>query len=238
MKKTYLFLLLSAFLCSCSSVPQIVPGKGAVYGTVTANSHKEILAKASKKKDSIYSGLGGIIFTEQMVNYPELKEIFVCLVSPSFRSKKDHLLIVNDNEMSHRSLAIGVGDRLAIQNNSTKALTFFIAGKDDDIQIYSPIKPGERSSLVVEIEGDLELGSDENEALQTTLLARKGLIAQQHASGDSYSFENLYPGNYKILFWFWRLGLVEKSINIKGGENIQLNQILSVDKIMDSRNEP
>jgi hypothetical protein len=237
-RQTYTILLLAVFLYSCSSVPEIIPGKGAIYGTITANSHKEILAKASKNKDDIYAGIGGIIFTDQMVNYPELKELFVCLLDPSSQGGKDHLLIVDNEKMSHRSLAIGKGDKLTIQNNSSKTLTFFLAGKDEDIQVYPSIKPGERSSLTVQLEGDLELGSDEDESLQTTILSRRGLIGQQHKSGEQYSFENLSPGSYEILFWFWRLGLVEKNIRINAGENINLNQVLSVDKILESKNEP
>jgi hypothetical protein len=238
MKNINLIFLLLVVLYSCSSAPEIVPGKGAVYGTITANSHKDILAKASKKKEGAYGGLGGIIFTEQMVNYPELKELFVCLVDTSLQGGKDHLITVSNQKLSHRSLAIGKGDRLTIQNDSTETLTFYLAGKDEDIQMYSPIKSGESASLIVESEGDLELGSDENESLQATLLSRRGLVGQQHSSGDNYIFKNLQPGQYKILFWFWRLGLIEKNIVIKAGENIELNQILSVDKILDSKNEP
>ena len=238
MRNTYTILLLLIFLCSCSTAPKITPGKGAIFGTITANSHKDILAKAKKNESDIYTGAGGIIFTEQMINYPNLKDLFVCLIDPSWQGGIEHLLVVNNEGMSHRSLAIGKGDRLTIKNGSSKTLTFFLSGKEDDIQIFSPIKPGDRSSLIVELEGDLELGNDENETLQTILLSRRGLIGQQHSSGDQYVFENLHPGQYKILFWFWRLGLVEKNIYVKAGENIQLNQILSVDKILESKNEP
>ena len=238
MTKSLLLLFLLVVFISCSSAPEIVPDKGAVYGTISAESHKDILAKASKNKDGIYKKKGGIIFTEKMVNYQQLKELFVCLIDPSSTGGRDHLLIANDNNMSHRSLAIGKSDRLSILNNSSATLTFFLAGKNDAIQVYSPIKPGERSALKVGLEGDLELGSDENESLRTTLLSRRGLVGQQHSSGDQYSFSNLRPGQYKILFWFWRLGLVEKNIIIKAGENIKLNQILSVDKILASKNEP
>jgi hypothetical protein len=238
MNKHIFIPLFFAFLASCSSVPEIIPGKGAIYGTISAESHKDILAKALKNNSQSYKGIDGIIFNEQMVNYPKLKELYACLISSSFSEGSDHLLVVDNEKISHRSLAIGTGDRLSIQNNSSKTLTFFLAGKDDAIQIYSPIKPGGRSSLIIELEGEIELGSDEDETLMTTLLSRKGLVGQQHSSGDQYIFENLNPGRYKILFWFWRLGFVEKSIFIKAGENISLNQILSVDKILESKNEP
>lgn len=230
--------LIAVNLASCSSVPETIPGKGAVYGTVSAESHKDILAKALRGKNGLYGKNGEIVFTDQMVNYDNLKEIFVCLVSLSFKGGNKHLLIANNENMSHRSMAIAKGDRLWIQNRSSQTLTFYIAGKNDGIQVYSPIEPGGRSAITVEQEGDLELGSDENELLKTTLMSRRGLIGQQHSSGDQYAFENLHPGSYKILFWFWRLGFIEKNIVIKAGENVELNQVLSVDKIMESKNEP
>ena len=233
------FLILIA-LVSCSSMPEVIPGKGAVYGTITAESHKDVIAKAKGGGDiygGIYGDNGKVVFTEQMVNYEKLKELFVCVLDPSFSGGNDHLLIANNEKMSHRSMAIAKDDRLWVQNNSSRTLTFFIAGGDDEIQVYSPIKPGERSVIIVQQEGELELGSDENESLMTTLLSRRGLVGQQHSSGDKYSVENLNPGQYKILFWFWRLGFVEKTIFIKAGENIELNQILSVDRILQSKNE-
>ncbi len=237
MIKIFPVILILISLASCSSGPELKPGKGAIYGTVTAESHKDIIAKASKDNDGFYGGDGRVVFTEQMVNYEKLKELFVCILDSSFSGGNDHLLVANNKRMSHRSLAIAKGDRLWVQNNSSSTLTFFIAGRDDEIQVYSPIKPGERSMITVQQEGELELGSDENESLMTTLLSRRGLIGQQHSSGDKYSVENLNPGQYKILFWFWRLGYVEKTIIVKAGENIEVNQILSVDKILQSKNE-
>lgn len=238
MRKILATTLILISLNACSSAPAIVAGKGAVYGTVTAESHKDIIAKAAKGDTGIYGNDGQIIFEKGMVNYQELKELYVCLINSSFKPGKDHLLVADNNKMSLRSLAVAKGDRLWVQNNSSRTLTFFLAGQDDSIQVYSPVNPGERSVIEVKQEGNLELGSDENEALVTTLFSQAGLISQVHTSGDNYLFEKLEPGPYKILFWYWRLGFIEKNIIIKDGENIKLNQVLSVDKIMANKNDP
>jgi len=238
MKFFLITILILIFLSACSSTPEIVPGKGAIYGTVSAESHKDIIAKAAQGGEDGYGNKGEVVFGIGMVNYQQLKELYVCLINPSLKNGKDHLLIADNDKMSHRSLAIAKGDRLWVQNNSSKTLTFFLAGQDDSIQVYSPVNPGERSVIEVEQEGSLELGSDENEALITTLFSRAGLTSQIHSSGEEYLFKNLDPGQYKILFWFWRLGFIEKNIIIKAGENIKLNQILSVDKIMANKNDP
>jgi hypothetical protein len=237
MMKFFPIFLILISLASCSSGPESIPGKGGIFGTITAESHKDIIAKASKDNDGFYGGDGKVVFTEQMVNYEKLNELFVCVLDPSFLGGNEHLLFAKDKKMSQKSLAIAKGDRLWVQNNSSRTLTFFIAGEDDNIQVFSPTKPGERSVITVQQVGELELGSDENESLMTTLLSRKGLVGQQHSSGDKYSLGNLSPGQYKIIFWFWRLGFVEKTIYVKAGENIEINQILSVDKIMQSKNE-
>ena len=237
MRKFLLNFLTLIFLSACATGPAIVPGKGAVYGTISASSHKDIIAKAAETGRDAYGDKGEVVFTKQMVNYHQLKELYVCLLNPSFTGGKDHLLIADIDKMSHRSLAIAKGDKLWIQNYSSKVLTFYLAGQGDEIQVYSPIKPGERSVITVEQEGNLELGSDENETLMTSLLSKPGLKSQKHSSGEKYSFENLEPGSYKLLFWFWRLGFIEKNITIRAGENIELNQVLSVDKIMASKND-
>ena len=93
MKKTFTILLILVALASCSSVPEFVSGKGTVYGTISADSHKDIIAKASKGKDGIYGKNGKVIFTDKMVNYNNLKELFVCLLDPSFPGGNDHSLI-------------------------------------------------------------------------------------------------------------------------------------------------
>jgi hypothetical protein len=238
MKKLLTTILTVVFLNACSSAPEVIPGKGALYGTISAESHKDIIAKASKEDDGIYGNNGQVVFKEGMVNYNQLKELYVCLINPYFEKVNDHLLIADNDRMSHRSLAIAMGDRLWVQNNSSKTLTFFLAGQGDSIQVYSPVSPGERSVIEVNQEGILELGSDEDEGLITTLFSRAGLISQMYSSGDEYLFKSLDPGQYKILFWFWRLGFIEKNIIIKAGENIKLNQVLSVDKIMANKNDP
>ncbi|MBT5472397.1 MAG: hypothetical protein HOK41_17470, partial [Nitrospina sp.] len=186
MKNFLINSLVLFFLVNCASGPAIVPGKGAVYGKISAQSHKDIIAKASKKGGGIYSKKGEVVFTKQMVNYHQLKELYVCILDSSFAGGKDHLLIAEKDKMSHRSLAIAKGDRLWVQNNSNQVLTFFLAGQEDDIQVYSPVKPGERSVITVAQEGTLELGSDENEILMTTLFSRSGLMGQKHSSGGSY----------------------------------------------------
>ncbi len=238
MRKKLLIILTLFIFSACASGPAIVPGKGAIYGTISADSHKDIIAKAEKDADGLYFQKGEVVFTKQMVNYHKLKELYACLQDSSFFGGKDHLLIAENNKMSLRSLALARGDKLWVQNNTSKTLTFYLAGQDDEIQVFSPLKPGERSVITIEQEGILELGSDENEDLMTSLFSQVGLNCQKHSSGDRYSFENLEPGQYKTLYWFWRLGFIEKNIIIKAGENIELNQVLSVDKIMASKNDP
>jgi hypothetical protein len=230
-------LLVILALSSCSTAPEIIPGRGAVYGTISAESHKDIKAKASKKGNGFYSNDGKIVFTSQMINYDNLKELYVCLIDPGYSGGNEHLITVGKNSVSHRSLAVATGDRLWVQNNTPQTLTFYLAGTDDAIQVFPAVKPNERSAISINLTGELELGSEENEGLNIKIFSRHGMIVQQHSTGDYYAFENLHPGKYNLLFWFWRLGFIEKEISVQAGSNIRLDQILSVDKIMAGKND-
>ena len=50
MKNFLINSLVLFFLVNCASGPAIVPGKGAVYGKISAQSHKDIIAKAVKSR--------------------------------------------------------------------------------------------------------------------------------------------------------------------------------------------
>ena len=180
MRNTYTILLLLIFLCSCSTAPKITPGKGAIFGTITANSHKDILAKAKKNESDTYTGAGGIVFTEQMINYPNLKDLFVCLIDPSWQGGIEHILVVNNEGISHRSLAIGKGDRLTIRNGSSKTLTFFLSGKEDDIQIFSPTEQFEIKNLSLKLRAaHLRFNQQLDRELDHTLKLAKALWGEQ-----------------------------------------------------------
>ena len=79
-RKLYWNFICILFFWGCASTPGIVPGKGAIYGKVAANAHKLLRQKAAKSADAEYSIKGEVHYTKEMVNYPGLKEIYVCLI--------------------------------------------------------------------------------------------------------------------------------------------------------------
>ena len=58
--------------------------------------------------------------------------------------------------------------------------------------------------------------------------------SQRLSNGETYRFEQLSPGNYQLIFWYWRLGLVKQDIRIKAEENLRVDKILTVDGVMQS----
>ncbi|MDH3257683.1 MAG: hypothetical protein OEM27_08690 [Nitrospinota bacterium] len=222
-------------LAGCMSAPKIVPGKGAVYGVVKAASHKDMVEKAAHSGDPIYSIGGKINYTQDMINYPELKELYVCLVDPKYQGGREHRLATTGEGMSLRSLAVALGDTIRIKNQTPKVQNFYMVDRLEGIQVFPPIPPGKEESIAVRLKGILELESEDDENLVTTVLSKPGLIPRRVGSGTRYSFEKLDPGTYSMIFWFWRLGAINKQVIVAKEKNTRIDQVLSVDQIIQNK---
>lgn len=225
-------------LSGCAGPPEIVPGKGAIYGIVSANSHKAIVAKAATGEHPYLGTEDGVMFyDEHMVNYYDLEELYVCLIDPTYSGGREHVLVADATGMSLRSLVMAEGDRLRIRNHTSRTQSFFLSDLEktkEGIQIFSPLSPGAERVFSITLKGDLELSSEEDERLITSILSRKGLRGRRYSSGSLYAFERLAPGKYDVLFWFWRLGSIQHQVHVQAGRNIRLDETLSVDKIIPS----
>ncbi len=234
--KTSLCLAGMIMLAGCASAPEIVPGKGAIYGIVSADSHKAIVKKAATSGDPDYRDeAGNVLYDKHMVNYHNLKELYVCLIDPQYPGGQEHVLVAGETGMSLRSLVIAEGDTLRIQNNTSHTQSFFISAIEETkegFQAFPPLSPGTEGTFTITLQGDLELSSEENARLITSILSRNGLVGRRHSSGSQYAFERLAPGTYDVLFWFWRLGYIQHTVQVKAGTNLRLDETLSVDKII------
>ena len=223
-------LLLAFVLSACASSPAIVPGKGAVYGVLKAQSHSQFIEKATKgDKGHDY---GSLVFDNNMVDYPHLKELYAGIIDPSYSGGKTFNIVAKNNGMFPHSIAMSPGDKISINNSSGRPLTFFLADARDTFQDLSKVNSGETRSFIIKVQGNLELDTDENEQFKAIILSKKGLRSQQLSSGSSYAFEKLEPGNYQMIFWFWRLGQLVRHIQIKAGKNTVVNELLSVNTVM------
>lgn len=230
------YLVSATIVTGCVTAPAIVPGKGAIYGIVSADSHKAIVEKAASGIDAEYSAEDGkIVYTKEMINYRNLEELYVCLIDPNYSGGKEHLLVMDESGMSLRSLALAKGDKLRVRNSTPRTQDVFVSAIDDTeqgFQAFPPLRPGTESVFTITVEGDLEFRSEEDEHLVTSLLSRNGLIGRRQSSGSFYAFERLAPGTYDVLFWFWRLGYVQHRIDVRTGQNVRLDQTLSVDRVI------
>lgn len=222
-------------LAGCVSAPDIIPGKGAVYGVVKATSHKDLVEKAAQSSDPIYSIGGKINYTPDMINYPELKELYVCLVDPEYQGGREHRLATAGEGMSLRSLAVAPGDTIRIKNQTSKVQNFYMVDRLEGIQIFPPMPPGKEAAITVRLEGILELESEDDENLVTTVLSKPGLIARRVGSGMRYTFEKLDPGTYGVIFWFWRLGAIHKQAVVEKEKNTRIDQVLSVGQFFQNK---
>lgn len=234
----YLYLLTLLLLGGCVHEPKIIAGKGAVYGVLSADAHPEFKKKMEDANNNTSSSYGykadqGIDYKNDMVNYSNLKALYVGLVTPDHRPQQHHLF-AKPTGISPYSLALSPDDTLHIHNNTPNTQHFFITetlGKAG-FQSFPALKAGEEATFTVKLEGNLELLSDDNDNLKTHLFSKKNMQSKLRSSGEYYQFEHLNPGDYQLIFWYWRLGDIQQSIRINPQENLQVNKVLTVKSVM------
>ncbi len=235
-----LWLLTILLLSACvNNAPNIIKGKGGVYGQLSADSHPQFNRKLENNRttDSMYGELNasGVKYQDNMVNYLQLDELYVGLIQPKW-VPQHHQLIASTEGMLPRSIALAVGDTIELRNNTRQSLNFFVAEASTTgrVQTFPGLAAGATANLVVELEGDLELLSEENDNLKVAIFSQKNMLTRRVSSGDFYQFDNLDPGSYRLIFWFWRLGKIQQTIQIRADENLRVDKTLTVDSVIKS----
>lgn len=236
----YLVLLTILMLSACVNGPNIIKGKGAVYGQLFADSHSLFNKKLESNQNpgSIYGDMKvtGVKYQDNMVNYAKLDELYVGLIQPNL-APQQHFVTANKDGMSPRSIALALGDTIVLHNNTPHSQAFFAAETsttDGKVQAFPSLAAGATASFVVELEGDLELLSEDNEILKMAIFSKKNMLTQRVSSGGNYQFDNLDPGSYRLIFWYWRLGKIQQTIQIRTEENLRIDKTLTVDSVIKS----
>ncbi len=210
---------------------------GAIYGTVKAMGHKDVLAKWSaqtteKSNDSLGYGDASNL-PAGAIDYSNLSGIYAILDDPNYKGGRFHEVRIEPDGSWPSALAVAVGDKLHVNNETENDITVYLAGDgDDDIQELPVIEAGRSETLVVELSGQLELGVDEIESVSVPVVSGRGWRTQRLSSGDDYEFDDIKPGDYSLVFWFWRLGSITQKVTVGAGKRIKMDQILSVDRIV------
>ena len=229
----YLFLLAVLVVSACADAPKVIKGKGGVYGMLSADSHPLFNKKLENDSgsSSIYGEMKatGVKYQDNMVNYAKLDELYVGLVQANLPSQQ-HQLTANAEGMSRRSIALALGDTIQLRNNTNRSQNFFVAeASAAGIQTFPSLAAGATASYKIDLEGDLELLSEDNETLKTAIFSQKNMLTKRVFSGDSYQFDNIDPGGYQLIFWYWRLGKIEQTVQVRAEENTRVDKILTVD---------
>ena len=234
----YLLLLTVLIVSACAHAPQVMPGKGAVYGVLSADSHSAFNRKLENDtgSNSMYGEMKatGVKYNNDMVNYAKLDELYVGLIQANL-TPQQHQLTATAGGMSLKSIALAVGDTLQLRNNTPHSQRFFVAespSTGDKIQTFPSLAAGAVASYKIELEGDLELLSEDNDALKTVLFTKKNMLTKRVASGDNYQFEYLEPGSYPLIFWYWRLGKIQQTVQIQAEQNTRVDKTLTVDNVI------
>lgn len=232
----YLLLLVVFILSACVDAPRVIKGKGGVYGVLSADSHPAVIKKSASDpgSNSIY-GEAGIQYQDDRVNYAKLDELYVGLVRMNLPPRR-HQLTATAEGMSRKSIALAVGDTLQLRNDTRQSQNFFVADASatGNIQTFPTLAAGAAASYKIDLEGDLELLSEDDAALKTVLFAKKNMLTKRASSGDNYQFDNLDPGSYQLIFWYWRLGKIQQTVQIRAEENIRVDKTLTVDSVINS----
>lgn len=234
----YLVLLSVVILSACAAAPKVIKGKGGVYGMLSADSHPAINKKMENDPGavSIYGEMktGGIKYQADMVNYAKLDELYVGLIQANLPPQQ-HQLTANTEGMSLKSIALALGDTIQLHNNTKQSQNFFVAETSSTgqrIQTLPSLDAGATAIFKIELEGDLELLSEDNESLKTVLFSKKNMLTKRVSSGGNYQFDNLAPGSYQLIFWYWRLGKIQQTVQVRAEENIRADKILTVDSVI------
>ncbi|NQV55869.1 MAG: hypothetical protein HQ503_08430 [Rhodospirillales bacterium] len=243
MRILYPIILLTAFfLAGCqTSQTQSKPGFGGIHGTVTARSHKDVIAKAiddtSETRTDAYGNEatrgGELVYAKSMINYRKLDEIFVGVIGANPKHGTVHNVEAGHNGFRPHSLALATGDVLHITNTTSHSLTIFLAGTTSDSFDELPVlASGASGDLTVASAGNFELGADEDDHMAAMILARPKMAVKRVPSGKEYEFKDLEPGDYHMIFWYWRLGAMERSVTVKADETVQEDETLAVDRLV------
>lgn len=237
----YLFLLAILMLTSCANAPDVIPGKGGIYGRLSADSHPAFNRKleSAQGSGSMYGEMqaSGVKYQDNMVNYTQLDELYVGLVEPKLPPQQ-HQLTATPDGMSRKSLALAVGDTIQLRNNTAQSQHFYVVETPETgegIQTFPVLAAGASANYKIDLEGDLELLSEDDERLKTLLFAKKNMLTLRVSSGDSYQFGNLDPGSYQLIFWYWRLGKIRQVVQVRAEENSRVDQTLTVDSVINAR---
>lgn len=236
-----LLLVSALLLTACSTqAPKLTAGKGAIYGVLTAEANSAFREKGRWQTDSnLYGTPKETVSNPQAerVNYAALDELYVGLLGANVEPQH-YPIHVSNAGMSPRSVALAVGDKLQVYNDTDRKQTFFISQTSDigdGIQSFPALAAGSNATYPVQLVGTLELLSEDDGNLKANLLAQKNMAVKRLKTGETYQFENLNPGQYGLIFWYWRLGKIEQKVEVKVGENVRIDKTLSVDSIMRSR---
>ncbi len=251
MKKGLLGLLAVVLLAGCATIKPPAEGKGNVFGTVIARPHKDYIkmARARGEFDLDYGRFADdqivydldygwfpdskIMYDDSQVNYDALDEIYVILVDPAGTAGRTHELAARKDGFYPKSLAVAKGDTIKVRNETVGPLTLYITEADTkNFWDFPVIAPGASGDLKIDMTGLLDLGADEDDSLTAAILSRQGLSARKVKSGATYEFRDMSPGTYDMMFWYWRLGTLNKTVKVEPGKSVRLDGTLSVDTIV------
>lgn len=228
------YLLIPALLWGCQSLPEpkLMAEMASIYGTISTQSHKQVIEKKRNTLQDLSPYNSMLTESGELIDYKHLKDLFVCLSPAVKTTPKKHLLKMSRDGFEIASLAFNSRDKIEIENHSKQERNLFVTDSSEGFQDLGRLEPGDSKRYAINLTGVLMLGFDEDEREVVHLNVIKNGLCLKKRSGDSYQFESLTPGDYRLHFWYWRLGEQQHAIHLKPKQNRRVDQILSVDRLI------
>ena len=86
--KSYLAAILGLLAAGCVTTPDVADDKSAIVGVVMARAHSAVLAKRALDEQFIPAYDRVNLLADGLIDYDNLKEIYVGLVAPGRQSRK------------------------------------------------------------------------------------------------------------------------------------------------------
>jgi hypothetical protein len=201
----------------CQSAPR--PAAGMAGLRVHVLAEPKAGAQPSAGKVTVYDTPAPVDYGAfAKVDYSDLDQIVVWLepvtasAPPSFGGE-----ITVDIDPSKASRGIGgvasVGQRIVLHNTSSSSQTIYSVSDGNEFDLES-VPPGGRAEYTVRSAGLIEILTNSAKENPVQIYAAPTPWVRMTRSGESVEFNNLPPGQYRLVSWHPRLPGTQRAVTL------------------------
>lgn len=202
------FVVISTTVTGCESSPRST-------STSAVNVHVVAKPKAGTPErfthvavyDAAPAPAAAATGTYERVDYNNLSDIIVWLepvVPTSPVTPPPHTMNVDPQKPSGYVHAASVGQTIEFRNTSSQPIVLYSVSEGNEFEL-PPIAPGAMASYVPKTEGLIEILADPAKPPIAQMYVAPSPWVSRARSGRTVTFDNVPPGDYRIVAWHPRL---------------------------------